>query len=167
MSFLDLVKERRSVRSYKSTPVEDAKLDYILECAIMAPSACNRQPWQFVVLKGERKAAVDATHKFQWVKEAPVVIAVVVNHDESWHRAYDGKDHADIDAAIATEHLVLAAAEQGLGTCWICSFDAASCGRVLEIAENQEVVALIPVGYEDDASIRRQNTKKPKSEVIR
>lgn len=166
MSFRDLVNSRRSVRSFKTADVEKEKLDYILTCAVMAPSACNRQPWKFIVLKGAEKDKVCTTHKFTWAQDAPVIIAVCVNHTESWHRAYDGKDHADIDAAIATEHLVLAAAEQGLGTCWICSFNAAECAQILKLAADEEVVALIPVGYEKDASVRRVNTKKERNQVI-
>lgn len=166
MNFQELVNSRRSVRSYKNDDVEKAKLDYILSCAVMAPSACNRQPWRFIVLKGLEKDKVCTTHKFTWASEAPVVIAVCVNHKEAWHRGYDNKDHSDIDAAIATEHLVLAAAEQGLGTCWICSFNATECASILGLDNDEEVVALIPVGYEKDASVRRVNTKKPIDEII-
>lgn len=166
MNFKELVLSRRSVRSYKRDDVEQEKLDYILSCAVMAPSACNRQPWKFVVLKGELKDKVCTTHKFSWVADAPLVIAVCVNHTEAWHRGYDNKDHADIDAAIATEHLVLAAAEQGLGTCWICSFNATECAGILGLNPDEEVVALIPVGYEKDASVRRVITKKPLEQVV-
>lgn len=166
MNFKELVLSRRSVRSYKRDDVEQEKLDYILSCAVMAPSACNRQPWKFVVLKGALKDKVCTTHKFTWVSDAPLVIAVCVNHTEAWHRGYDNKDHADIDAAIATEHLVIAAAEQGLGTCWICSFNATECAGILGLNPDEEVVALIPVGYEKDASVRRVITKKELSQVI-
>lgn len=166
MNFQELVNSRRSVRSFKTDDVEQEKIEYILSCAVMAPSACNRQPWKFIVLKGAEKERVCTTHKFTWASDAPVIVAVCVNHTEAWHRGYDNKDHADIDAAIATEHLVLAAAEQGLGTCWICSFNAAECAGILNLNPDEEVVALIPVGYEKDASIRRVNTKKERSEVI-
>ena len=69
------------------------------------------------------------------------------NHEESWHRRADNKDPADIDIAIAVEHLCLAATEQGLGTCWVCNFDASQCSTVLGLPEYIEPAVLIPVGY--------------------
>jgi len=166
MNFQDIVNSRRSVRSFKSDKIEDEKLQYVLSCAIMAPSACNRQPWKFIVTKDALKEKICLTHKFSWALDAPVVIAVCVNHTESWHRGYDNKDHSDIDAAIATEHLVLAAAEQGLGTCWLCSFNAVECGKILNINPDEEIVALIPIGYEKDKGVTRVITKKDRAEVI-
>lgn len=86
------------------------------------------------------------------------------NHDESWHRRADNKDHADIDIAIAVEHLCLAATEQGLGTCWVCNFDAAQCREVLGLSGNLEPAVLIPVGYAEDEPAEKK--RKPLNEIL-
>ncbi|NLW60572.1 MAG: nitroreductase, partial [Firmicutes bacterium] len=118
MSFLELTKKRYSVRKYKDQPVEREKLLQVLEAARNAPSACNFQPWHFIVLTDETiKSKVAETYPRDWFKKAPVVIVACGDHSVSWKRA-DGKDHCDVDLAIAVEHMALAAAELGLGTCW-------------------------------------------------
>lgn len=149
MNFLDLVKSRRSVRHYTSQPVEPEKLDYLLACARLAPSACNRQPWQLqVVSSPERlKRLQEAAARFSWLQEAPLIIAVTVDDSRAWTRSADGHNHSDVDAAILTEHLTLAAAEQGLGSCWICAFDPEKCREALDLEPHLRPVALLPVGY--------------------
>ena len=87
-----------------------------------------------------------------------------MNHNESWHRRADNKDHADIDIAIAVEHLCLAAAEQGLGTCWVCNFDTPRCSEVLGLPENLEPAVLIPVGYAEDEPTEKK--RKPLNEIL-
>ena len=91
-------------------------------------------------------------------------IVACVNHNESWHRRADNKDHADIDIAIAVEHLCLAAAEQGLGTCWVCNFDTPRCSEVLGLPENLEPAVLIPVGYAEDEPTEKK--RKPLNEIL-
>lgn len=88
------------------------------------------------------------------------MIVACANHEESWHRKSDGKDHADIDVAIAVEHLCLAATEQGLGTCWVCNFDVSLCREVLNLPDFMEPVVLISVGY---AQAQEMSAKKRKS----
>ena len=150
MNFLDLAKRRYSVRKFKAVPIEEEKLNYVLEAGRVAPSACNFQPWYFVVVKDEDlKKKVADTYGRDWIYKAPVIIAACGDHSQSWHRG-DGKDHCDIDIAIAVTHMTLAAAEQGLGTCWVCAFDAKKCQEVLGLSENMEVIALIPLGYPED-----------------
>lgn len=148
MNFLELVKMRHSVRSYENRPVETEKLDYIMECVRMAPSAVNFQPWKFsIITEPEALKSIKTAYDREWFQTAPCVIVACADHDTSWHRQADGKDHADIDVAIAVEHLCLAAAEQGLGTCWVCNFNVPRCAEVLELPENLTPVALIPMGY--------------------
>ena len=160
MSFLDLVKKRHAVRDYDSRPVEKEKLDYIMECVRLAPSAVNFQPWRLKVITGGGElAAIREVYHQPWFKKAPCVIVVCTDHSVSWHRRSDGKDHADIDAAIATEHLCLAAAEQGLGTCWVCNFDVRMCADTLHLPENISPVALIPLGYAADDDIPEKKRK--------
>lgn len=148
MNFLELVKTRYSVRSYDARPVETEKLDYIMECVRLAPSAVNFQPWRFrIVTDAPTLAALHQCYKREWIATAPCIIVACVNHKESWHRRVDNKDHADIDIAIAVEHLCLAATEQGLGSCWVCNFDIAQCRAVLGLSDNMEPAVLIPLGY--------------------
>ena len=134
MNFLDLVKARYSVRSYRPQAVEREKVEYLLECARLAPSAVNFQPWRFFVVASDacREALRRCYHR-EWFAEAPLCIAVCVDESVSWKRKSDGHDHADIDAAIAAEHICLAAAEQGLGSCWVCNFDVPLCREALEL----------------------------------
>lgn len=148
MTFLELVKTRYSVRGYANRPVESDKLNYIMECVRLSPSAVNFQPWKFfVVTEQERLAALKDCYPRHWMQDVPCILVACADHEQAWHRNSDGKDHADIDIAIAVEHLCLAAAEQGLGTCWVCNFDTARCREVLSLSARIEPVALIPLGY--------------------
>lgn len=147
LSELSLIRE--SVRDYSSRSVEADKLNEVLEAARLAPSACNRQPWKFLVLKSDeaRAKAAAAVGKFEWMAGAPVIIVGCVDHSQEWVRGYDGKPHGDIDVAIAAEHICLAAAQQGLGTCWICSFDAKAFASAFNLPGNLEPVVILPLGY--------------------
>lgn len=99
MDFLELTKKRYSVRSYTSQEVEKEKLDYILECARYAPSAVNKQPWQFIVIQSElQKKKLQKVYPAKWFVEAPLYIIVCANDSVAWTRQYDNKNHADIDA---------------------------------------------------------------------
>lgn len=165
MDFLTLVRRRHSVRSYQPRPVEDEKLQYIIECARLAPSAVNFQPWKFLVVKSpEARALLQACYPREWFKEAPLYVVVCANRDEAWVRKSDGKSHADIDAAIATEHICLAAADRGLGSCWVCNFDAALLSRSFQLPANIYPVAIVPVGYVDQPAAQ-QSTRKETGEV--
>ena len=148
MDFLELVKLRHSVRQYSAREVEKEKLEYVLECARLAPSAVNKQPWHFYVVQGaEVKRALDACYVREWFAQAPLCIVACVDDGQAWVRSADGKNHADIDVAIAVEHICLAAAAQGLGSCWVCNFDVERCAQVLQLPEGRRPVALIPIGY--------------------
>lgn len=166
MNFLDLVKKRYSVRSYESRGIEADKLDYIMECVRLAPSAVNYQPWHFsIVTDPEKLAALKTAYSREWIETAPCIIVACADHQESWHRKMDGKDHADVDVAIAVEHLCLAAAEQGLGTCWVCNFDVTHCREVMELPDDWEPIALIPVGYAVEENVPEKR-RKTLNEII-
>lgn len=161
-SFLELTKERYSVREYLPKDVEQEKLAYVMECVRMAPSACNNQPWRFFVIKdkAELERVIYPNYNRPWVQTASMVIVCCGDHAASWKRRSDGVDHAVIDVAIATEHLCLAAAEQGLGTCWICNFDAPAVAKALELPENLEPMVLIPIGYAARPEVPGKNRKE-------
>lgn len=156
MDFLELVRSRYSCRSYQPQSVEQEKLEYVMECVRLAPSACNKQPWRFRIVSSEegRKGLCECYER-EWFRSAPLYIVASVLHDEEWVRG-DGKHHGDIDVAIAVEHLCLAAAEQGLGTCWVCNFDVERCKCVLSLAANEEPMVLIPIGYPADKPKEKQ-----------
>ena len=156
MYFLELVQSRYSCRSYQPQSVEHVNLEYVMECVRLAPSACNKQPWRFrIVSSEEERKGLCECYEREWFRSAPLYIVASVLHDEEWVRG-DGKHHGDIDVAIAVEHLCLAAAEQGLGTCWVCNFDVERCKRVLSLAANEEPTVLIPIGYPADKPKEKQ-----------
>ncbi len=165
MSFIDLAKKRYSVRNYKEIPVEKEKILQVIEAARIAPSAVNFQPWHFIVVTTEEmKSRIAETYPRDWFRKAPAIIVVCGDHSSSWKRK-DGKDHCDIDVAIAVEHMTLAAADMGLGTCWVCAFDAAKCHQILNLPDNLEVIALLPIGYPADDEVP-QKKRKSINEII-
>lgn len=148
MEFYDVLKKRRSIRLYKDTPVPEDALNRILEAIQNAPTACNRQPFKFFIVKDpvvrEKLASV---YMEDWLKTAPVIVAAASNDSLAWRRR-EGDSIADADTAIAMEHFVLAAAEEGLGTCWICAFERAKANAALGLEENSwNIFALSPLGY--------------------
>ncbi len=164
-SFLELVTRRYSVRKYVPRAVEASKIDYLLECARLAPSAVNRQPWRFIVVR--QAASREALHQCyarEWFKEAPLYIVLCADEHQSWKRSFDGRDHGDIDVAIAAEHICLAAAEQGLGSCWVCNFDPEACRRALQLPDEVHPVVIIPVGYAADSPTEKQ--RRPLHELV-
>lgn len=168
--FEDLVRKRCSVRSYSDRAVEQEKVDAMLEAVRLAPSAVNRQPWRvFVVRSQASREALQASYPREWFNTAPLYFVLCGNHGESWVRS-DGKDHCDIDIAIAADHLVLEASNLGLGSCWVCNFDLEKCREALRIADpDLEPVVIVPVGYPSDADVWNSTEKKrrPLGEIVR
>ena len=133
----------------------------------MAPSACNRQPWQFIIVESsEAKALVHQCYGRNWFASAPIYIICLKNTDENWIRPDDSHAHGDIDLAIATEHLCLAAAERGLGTCWVCNFDV-ELTRKLFADGPMEPVAIIPIGHIAQDCPATGKKRKPAIEIIK
>ena len=144
---IDIISGRYSCRSYLDKPVEEEKVAYLKECMQLAPSAVNRQPWRFRVVRSqEGRQKLQSCYERPWFNEAPLYILASLLHDEEWVRS-DGKRHGDIDVAIAVEHLCLAASEQGLGSCWVCNFDAKRCHDLFQMPDNEEPTVIIPIGY--------------------
>ncbi len=147
MNFLQLTCERQSVRRYTNEPVSQADIDYIMECVRMAPSACNRQPWQFIIIESnDAKTRLRQCYDRSWFATAPMYILCLKNTEENWIRPNDNHAHGDIDLAIAIEHLCLAATERGLGTCWVCNFNV-ELTRQWFASSPMEPVAIIPIGH--------------------
>lgn len=133
MNFLELTQKRFSARKFTTEPVSQDDLDYIMECVRLAPSACNKQPWKFIIVRSnEYKEKLWAAYNREWFRTAPLYIVCMKDNTACWTRPEDAKAHGDIDVAIATEHLCLAAAERGLGTCWVCNFDPEVTHQLLQ-----------------------------------
>lgn len=166
MDFLELTKKRFSARSYKTDAVEQEKLDYIIECARFAPSAVNYQPWHFLIVKSEeQRLKVQQCYNREWFVNAPVYIIVCVDSSVAWVRKSDNKNHADIDAAIATEHICLAATSLGLGTCWVCNFDLEMLKSNFQLSSEVCPVAIVSVGYINELPVQ-SSARKPVDEIV-
>ena len=165
MEFLKLAKQRYSVRAYKSIPVENDKVQHVLEAARLAPTASNRLPFQLIIITTKGKESDLGRIYFRpWFIEAPMVICICSIPSESWVRM-DGKKYCDVDAAIAMDHLTMAATELGLGTCWIAAFDSKMAREVLKLPDDVEPIAFTPLGYPNDQP--REKKRKSMNELVR
>ncbi len=163
-TFLELVKKRYSVRTYQDKKIEETLLLKILETASLAPSACNNQPWVFIVIrKDETKKKLAAVYERPWFCAAPAIIALCCDITQSWQRK-DGKNYGEIDIAIAMDHLTLAATEAGLGTCWVANFNLEEARRVLTLPETIEPIVFTPIGY--PASVPVTKKRKKLDEIV-
>ncbi|MBD3287769.1 nitroreductase [candidate division KSB1 bacterium] len=177
MQIMDIIKMRRSVRKFASAQVEDDTIRKVLEAARLAPSWRNQQCWKFVVVNQSEmiKKVVEHTGIYNraWLGKAPVLI--IACGDPAASGSGNGQPYYMVDVAIATEHLVLAATELGLGTCWIGAFDADEIKSMLEIPNHIEIVTIIPLGYphrKDSLAgkmakaVVRSHTRKPIDEIF-
>ena len=144
---LDCIKKRYSVRKYLDKPVEQEKIDILLEAARLAPSASNKQTWHFVVIrdKEKRKQLTDICHGQKFVSEAPITIAVCNTNLD--YIMTCGQRASIIDGAIAAEHIVLQAVELGLGSCWIGAFYHDKMAKLINLPQDYEIIGLLPIGY--------------------
>lgn len=148
-TFIELCRKRRSIRKYSSRPVEQEKIDYMLRCALMAPSSKRTNPWEFIVVRDEatlRKMAGCRTYGSQMFDTATagIVVALDTSLSDAWMA----------DGAIAAEHLLLAAEEQGLGACWCHVYCREASEELIKglcgIPENLTVLCVISLGYKDE-----------------
>jgi nitroreductase len=167
--FLDIARHRYSCRKYDARPVEDRELEVILEAGRVAPSAVNYQPWHFFVLRDPASLEkIAQVYHREWFRTAPCVIVICGDHEQSWKRKADGKDHCDMDVAITTDHMTLQATELGLATCWICNFDAGLTRRVLNLPSRLEPAVILSLGYPLDVvdAERHGEKRKPLGEIV-
>lgn len=166
MNFKDLCEARFSVRSYSNAPVAQADIDYIMACVRLAPSACNRQPWQFLLIGSPAaRERLQQCYNRPWFATAPLYVLCLKDVEHNWVRPADGKAHGDIDVAIAAEHLCLAAAERGLGTCWVCNFDPAAVAGAFPMP-GFEPVAIIALGHPAADCPRHAKERRPVAELL-
>jgi nitroreductase len=159
MDVFKAIRSRRSIRKYRPEPVPDEKLETIFEAARLAPSADNRQPWGFVVVRdADRKMALaEAANNQTFMKDAAAIVVAVGDPEVSaeWHEK---------DTMIALEHMVLAATALSYGTCWIGAFDEDAVKRLLKIPAKMKVIALLPIGVPDETPAPRP--RKELSEIF-
>jgi nitroreductase len=165
MDLYEAIRTRKSVRSYEDQPIPDESLERVLEAARLAPSAKNLQEWRFVLARDPetRRRLAGAASGQSFVAEAPVVIACCA--ETNHRRMRCGLESYPIDVAIAIDHLTLAAAAEGLGTCWIGSFDPRRVREILGIPESVEVVELLPLGYPSDPTPEAKS-RLPLAEIV-
>ncbi len=177
MEFNKLIRERYSVRAYLDKPVEKEKLNKVLEAAVLAPTAANRQAFRIIVVStAARRDELKRIYPKDWFTQAPYIVCVCSLSRECWTRK-DGKSFGDVDAAIVMDHLVLAAANEGLGTCWVAAFDAKAAREVLKLpgvvgiagedacATDVEPVVFTPLGYPADKAGPKK--RKPLDELVK
>jgi nitroreductase len=165
MDFDDLIRTRYSVRAYRPDPIEEDKLEQVLQAACLAPTAANRQPFQLIVLHtAGRVDELKRIYHREWFLQAPLLIFGCGLTDQNWVHT-NGKSYLDVDLAIVFDHLTLAAANLGLGTCWIASFDFSVVREVLGLPQGVEPVIMTPLGYPADNP--KPKERKPASALVR
>ena len=164
MEYFEVIQKRHSVRSYKPDPVEPEKLQQVLEAARLAPTAANKQAFKiFVVGTAGRNEELKKIYSRDWFVEAPYILGVCSIPEKSWVRL-DHKNYADVDVAIVMDHIILAATNLGLGTCWIGAFHPQAAHEVLGLDDTLEPIAFTPLGYPREAPFNK--VRKPLAELV-
>ncbi len=168
MEFYTLINSRESVRQYNpDESIDKEKLLRILEAGRLAPSAANFQPWKFIVVSGEPLLSqVKSCYGRDWLNDAPHILIVVGDKTRAWTRAYDGYNTIETDLTIAMDHMILAAENEGIGTCWIAAFDPVKLRNILKMNQNEVVFAFTPLGYPIDGYLKKEKIRKALDEIV-
>ena len=152
MDVLQAIKTRRSVRSYSPRPIPEDVMGHMRQALRYAPSACNYQPWRFIFITDPelRQKVAQASCDQLWMGGAPVIVAGCGVPEQAYKTMGGYGNSAEIDVAIALDHLTLAAVAEGLGTCWIGAFKEAQVHQLLNVPPGAKVVAMTPLGYPTD-----------------
>lgn len=168
MQFINLAEDRYSLRKFSTKPVEKEKLDLVLKAGRLSPTACNNQPQRILVIESEDALSkLKKCTKFHF--EAPVSLLVCYDKTVSWKRSFDGNDSGDVDASIVATHMMLQAAELGLGTTWVGYFDPAAVRKEFLLPDNIVPVALLPLGYPAEGAgpnVQLHFSRKPIEETV-
>ncbi|HUV09078.1 MAG TPA: nitroreductase family protein [Spirochaetia bacterium] len=169
MNFYELIAGRESIRDYDpQRPVNPAVLDRILEAGRLAPSAANRQPWRFFLVSSKKMLEkVRPCYPTDWFQNAPHILVVLGKEDEAWRRSSDSYCALQTDLAIAMDHMILAAENEGVGTCWIAAFKPDILYRALSVRENERIFTITPLGYPKRGFVKKgSKQRKPFGEVV-
>ncbi len=171
MALLDLLKHRKSIRDFSDRPVERKKIMMCLEAARLAPSACNSQPWKFIVVDDKSlknklcRAAFGGIYSMNsFCKKAPVIVVIVSEKFKFLTGIcgmFRGTKYYLIDIGIAGEHFVLQAEDLGLGTCWIGWFNERAVKSILKIPRLKKIDTLIALGYYDREKLGPEHDREP------
>jgi nitroreductase len=160
---------RESVRNYEpNRPVPGKILERILNAGRLAPSACNYQPWKFLVISSpELLEKVRACYNRDWFKDAPHILVIVGLRNEAWNRSYDGYNSIETDVAIALTHIILAAENEGVGTCWIEAYNPVMLKEALNVNDNQLIFGITPLVYPKPGFKKGLNKeRKPLEDIV-
>jgi nitroreductase len=159
MNVLAAIQSRRSIRLYSDRPVEEEKLRKILEAGRLSPSAGNMQNWKFIVVRDEdlREQLTEAAYSQMFVAQSPIILVLCSTDPDGIMKC--GQPKSSVDVSIATSFMILEAAEQGLGTCWLGSFKEDMVKKILGIPDYVRVVAMTPLGYPGEAPAERPRRK--------
>jgi nitroreductase len=160
VEFSEVIRTRYSVRAYSNREVSEEALQNVLQAFALAPTAANRQALGLIVIHTEGRAEeLRRIYRADWfASQPPIVLCACVTPTKCWTRR-DGKNYADVDAAIAMDHAILAATAEGLGTCWVGAFDPAAAREVLALPPDVEPIAFAPLGYAADRPSPRLRKK--------
>ncbi|RKX82758.1 MAG: nitroreductase [Spirochaetes bacterium] len=167
MDFYDVVKIRHSLRNYDpNRKVPREVIERILNAGRLAPSAVNNQPWRFIVTDSEKALKdVHSCYHASWFQDAPNVLIVAGDYDKAWVRG-DGYNSLETDLAIAMDHIILAAANEGVGTCWIAAFNPFALRKVLKLKASEQVFTITPLGYPKEGfKDDKRRSRKPLDDV--
>lgn len=175
MTISDLIRHRRSVRDFLDKPVERDKIMMCLEAARLAPSACNSQPWKFIVVDDQQvkqklcDAAFSGVYAINaFAKKAPVIVVIVSERGKFLARIggeFRGTQYYQIDIGIAGEHLALQAEDMGLGTCWMGWFNERTVKEVLNVPQDRKIDILIAMGYYDRKKTVMEHNREPLDKI--
>jgi len=167
-SFLDLAKNRYSVRKYENRTVEAEKLTAILEAGRIAPTAANKQPCIFLVINDEK--SIEKICKACNPHGAPLIIVVCADRKSAWIRPFDKASMVEVDSSIAADHMMLCAQDLGLSSCWITYFDPAILRKEFNIPDDLVPVNILAIGYGADkpqSPDRHTQTRKPLDSIVK
>ena len=168
MDFYEVIRTRRSVRSFKKDPIPEKVLNRVLEATRVAPSGSNLQPWKFILVRDEtlKQKMISACNDQKFVADAPLII-VACGQKLSINRGeYMGEMSMLLDVSIAFTHLILSARAEGLGTCWIGAFNNDEVKKLLEVPDEYEVVAATPLGYPSEDVFTEPRSRKNLDEIV-
>lgn len=164
MEFKELIKKRYSVRAYKADDFSIEIVNQVIEAANLAPTSYNRQSFRLFIIKTTQFTdELKKIYSEGWFTQAPYVIGICSIPKDNWVRM-DGKNYSDVDSAIVMDHIILAATNLGLGTCWVADFDPFAARHYLDLSSDMEPIAFTPLGY--PADIPQIKRRKPISKIV-
>ena len=164
MEYTELIRTRESIRNYDPNgPVPKEILVKILDAGRLSPSACNYQPWKFLLISSSSLLEkVRACYQRDWFKDAPHILVILGFKNQAWNRSYDGYNSIETDIAIAMTHIMLAAENESVGACWVEAYNPTLLKEAINPGENQLIFGIMPLGY-PKAGFKKTFNKKRKS----